>query len=106
MDILNLEFRFTVESEAKVDHNQGIAYQSLIADMWLGVRLEIVGALIVLFACLFAILERYDIEEATVGLSISYALQISAVLSYFVMISTEVRNFAFHLKLNDHTHFI
>jgi ATP-binding cassette, subfamily C (CFTR/MRP), member 1 len=86
-----LSFRFKLESETKVDHNQGVAYQSLVADMWLGVRLEIVGAFIVLFACLFAILARYDIDEALVGLSISYALQISAVLSYFVMITTEVR---------------
>ncbi|KAG5671138.1 hypothetical protein PVAND_001351 [Polypedilum vanderplanki] len=86
------ENRFKVESETRVDHNQSIAYQTIIADLWLGVRLEIVGAFIVLFACLFAILARYDIEEATVGLSISYALQISAVLSYFVFIATEVES--------------
>jgi ATP-binding cassette subfamily C (CFTR/MRP) protein 1 len=86
------EHRFKTESETKVDHNQSIAYQTIIADLWLGVRLEIVGAFIVLFACFFAILARDDIGEATVGLSISYALQISAVLSYFVMIATEVES--------------
>lgn len=77
-----------------------VSYQSIIADLWLGVRLEIVGAFIVLFACLFAILARYDISEATVGLSISYALQISAVLSYFVMIATEVSNFNKEMSKN------
>lgn len=61
-----------------------------MADLWLTIRLEIVGAFLVLFASLFAILARYTINEALVGLSISYALQISGILSYFVMIVTEV----------------
>lgn len=85
--------RFEKESEMKVDKNLSVLYLTNIADCWLGVRLENIGAFIVLFACLFAILARYDIQEAMVGLSISYAIQISAVLSYFVMIATEVRKF-------------
>lgn len=67
-------------------------YQTNVADCWLGVRLESIGACIVMFACLFAILARDTIGEAMVGLSISYAIQIAAVLSYFVMIATEVMN--------------
>ena len=79
-------------------------YQTNVADCWLGVRLENIGALIVMFACLFAILARDTIGEAMVGLSISYAIQIAAVLSYFVMIATEViplfEDITHHLNFN------
>ena len=85
-----MSYRFKKESEEKVDKNLSILYQTNVADCWLGVRLETIGACIVMFACLFAILARETIGEAMVGLSISYAIQIAAVLSYFVMIATEV----------------
>lgn len=77
------------ESENRVDYNQMMSYPSIVANRWLAVRLEMVGALIVLFACLFAILSD-TISPATVGLSISYALQISQVLSFLVRMTAEV----------------
>ena len=81
--------RFTTESETRVDYNQMMSYPSIVANRWLAVRLEMVGALIVLFAALFAILAN-DISPATVGLSISYALQISQTLSMLVRFTAEV----------------
>lgn len=52
--------------------------------------MEIVGAVVVLFACLFAVLARETINPATVGLSVSYALQISQTLSFLVSMTAEV----------------
>lgn len=80
--------RFVLESERRVDYNQMMSYPSIIANRWLGVRLEILGSLIVLFAALFAILA--DISASTVGLSISYALQISGTLNMLVRMTAEV----------------
>jgi ATP-binding cassette, subfamily C (CFTR/MRP), member 1 len=80
--------RFTLESERRVDYNQMMSYPSIIANRWLGVRLEILGSFIVLFASLFAILA--DIGASTVGLSISYALQISSTLNMLVRMTAEV----------------
>lgn len=82
--------RFTTESETKVDYNQAISYLSICANRWLGVRLEIVGSFVVLAAAMFAVTARYTIDEAVVGLSITYALQISSLMAFFVRMTTEV----------------
>jgi ATP-binding cassette subfamily C (CFTR/MRP) protein 1 len=65
-----------------------MSYPSIIANRWLGVRLEILGAFIVFFAAFFAII--FEIGAATVGLSISYALQVSGTLNMLCRMTTEV----------------
>lgn len=72
--------RFITESEAKVDFNQVCYYPSIIANRWLAIRLEMVGNLIIFFAALFAVLGRDTINAGLVGLSISYALQVSILI--------------------------
>ncbi|XP_062549079.1 multidrug resistance-associated protein 1-like isoform X2 [Armigeres subalbatus] len=86
----NEQARFTLDSEDKVDFNQKVSYPTIIANRWLAIRLEIVGSLVVLFAALFAVLAKDTIGPATVGLSISYALQISSTLSFMVRMTAEV----------------
>ena len=39
-------------------------------------RLERIGNLVVLFAALFAVIDRKDLQPGTVGLTISYALNV------------------------------
>lgn len=96
--------RFISESEGRVDHNQTMTYPSIIAARWLAVRLEIVGALVVLFAALFAVLDRDTISPAVVGLSISYALQVSQTLSFLVSMTAEVEtNIVAIERVNEYT---
>ncbi|XP_055636693.1 multidrug resistance-associated protein 1-like isoform X2 [Toxorhynchites rutilus septentrionalis] len=82
--------RFTRESEQKIDFNQKVSYPTILANRWLALRLEIVGSFVVLFAALFAVLAKGSIGPATVGLSISYALQISSTLSFMVRMTADV----------------
>jgi len=82
------EQRFITESERRVDYNQMMSYPSIIANRWLAVRLEILGAIIVFFAAFFAII--FDIGPSTVGLSISYALQVSSTLNMLCRMTTEL----------------
>lgn len=63
---------------------------SVIANRWLAVRLEMVGNLIIFFAALFAVLSRDTVDPGTVGLSVSYALQITQTLNWLVRMTSEV----------------
>ncbi|OXA43509.1 multidrug resistance-associated protein 1 [Folsomia candida] len=82
--------RFVLDSEAKVDHNQISFYCSVVANRWLAVRLETIGNTVVLFAALFAVLGRETISPGLVGLSVSYALQITGGLLMLVRFTSDV----------------
>ncbi|XP_060803850.1 multidrug resistance-associated protein 1 isoform X3 [Amyelois transitella] len=82
--------RFVEESERGVDHNQECYYPSCIANRWLAVRLEMIGNLIIFFSAVFAVLGRDTINPGLVGLSVSYALQITQTLNWLVRMTSEV----------------
>ncbi|XP_032455622.1 multidrug resistance-associated protein 1 isoform X7 [Nasonia vitripennis] len=85
-----MQERFIQESEKRVDFNQVCYYPSIIANRWLAIRLEMVGNLIIFFAALFAVLGREDVAAGDVGLSISYALQITQTLNWLVRMTSDV----------------
>lgn len=82
--------RFVQQSDLKVDENQKAYYPSIVANRWLAIRLEYVGNCIVLFAALFAVITRHNLSAGLVGLSISYALQITTYLNWLVRMSSEL----------------
>ncbi|XP_063974580.1 multidrug resistance-associated protein 1 isoform X9 [Diachasmimorpha longicaudata] len=82
--------RFIRESENRVDFNQVCYYPSIIANRWLAVRLEMIGNLIILFSALFAVLGRDTLSAGLVGLSVSYALQITQTLNWLVRMTSDV----------------
>ncbi|KAL0267499.1 UNVERIFIED_CONTAM: hypothetical protein PYX00_009752 [Menopon gallinae] len=84
--------RFIQESEDKVDFNQICYYPSLIANRWLAVRLETIGNLIIFFAALFAVKSKSDgsVNSGLVGLSVTYALQITQTLNWLVRMTADV----------------
>ncbi|KAH8293076.1 hypothetical protein KR044_000492 [Drosophila immigrans] len=84
-----VEDRFIEESDHKVDKNQVCKYPSLIANRWLAIRLEMVGNLIILFASLFAVLGGQS-NPGLVGLSVSYALQVTQTLNWLVRMSSDI----------------
>uniref|UniRef100_UPI00398E4C36 multidrug resistance-associated protein 1 n=1 Tax=Pristiophorus japonicus TaxID=55135 RepID=UPI00398E4C36 len=84
------EDRFIYQNDFRVDENQKAYYPSIVANRWLAVRLEFVGNCIVLFASLFAVAYKHTLSPGIVGLSISYALQITATLNWLVRMTSEL----------------
>nr|XP_046270771.1 multidrug resistance-associated protein 1 [Scatophagus argus] len=82
--------RFIGVSDQRVDHNQKAYYPSIVANRWLAVRLEFVGNVIVSSAALCAVIARDSLSPGIMGLSISYALQLTASLTWLVRMSSDV----------------
>ncbi|NXN95747.1 MRP3 protein, partial [Rhinopomastus cyanomelas] len=77
-------------SDLKMDENQKSYYPSIVSNRWLGIRVEFVGNCIVLFAALFAVISRNNLNPGLVGLSVSYALQVTLSLNWMVRMTSEL----------------
>lgn len=77
-------------NDFRVDENQRAYYPSIVSNRWLAIRLEFVGNCIALFASLFAVISRHTLSPGLVGLSISYALQVTTYLNWLVRMSSEL----------------
>ncbi|XP_050638323.1 multidrug resistance-associated protein 1-like [Macaca thibetana thibetana] len=82
--------RFIQQYKEVVNENLVCFYNNVISNRWLSVRLEFLGNLMVLFAALLAVLAGNSIDSATVGLSISYALNITHSLNFWVKKACEI----------------
>ncbi|EDV19525.1 uncharacterized protein TRIADDRAFT_51152 [Trichoplax adhaerens] len=81
---------FINATDEKIDKNQMAYYPSISSNRWLATRLEFLGNCIVLFASLFAVIGRNSLPPGIVGLSVSYALQITQTLNWLVRMSSEL----------------
>ncbi|KAF2181672.1 multidrug resistance-associated protein 1 [Zopfia rhizophila CBS 207.26] len=85
--------RFELENEWRVDANLRAYFPSINANRWLAVRLEFIGSIIILASASFAILSvasHSGLSAGTVGLAMSYALQITQSLNWIVRQTVEV----------------
>ncbi|KID89317.1 multidrug resistance-associated protein 1 [Metarhizium guizhouense ARSEF 977] len=85
--------RFELENEWRVDANLRAYFPSISANRWLAVRLEFIGAVVILAAAGLAIISvsnHSGLTEGTVGLAMSYALQITTSLNWIVRQTVEV----------------
>ncbi|XP_024120754.1 canalicular multispecific organic anion transporter 2 isoform X2 [Oryzias melastigma] len=83
---------FVLMSDAKVDENQKSHYPGIVSNRWLGVRIEFIGNCIVLFAALFAVIWKETLSPGLVGLSVSYALQVTMSLNWMVRMTSDLEN--------------
>lgn len=85
--------RFELENEWRVDANLRAYFPSITANRWLAVRLEFIGAVVILAAAGFAVISvanQSGLSEGMVGLAMSYALQITTSLNWIVRQTVEV----------------
>uniref|UniRef100_A0A2R9C786 ATP binding cassette subfamily C member 6 n=1 Tax=Pan paniscus TaxID=9597 RepID=A0A2R9C786_PANPA len=84
------EQRFIQQYKEVVNEDLVCFYNNVIFNLWLSVRLEFLGNLMVLFAALLAVLAGNSIDSAIVGLSVSYALNITHSLNFWVKKACEI----------------
>lgn len=86
------EDRFKFLNELRVDKNMKAYHPAINANRWLAVRLEFLGSIVILGAAGFAIitLKSGTLSAGLVGLSVSYALQITQSLNWIVRMTVEV----------------
>lgn len=85
--------RFELENEWRVDANLRAYFPSVSANRWLAVRLEFIGAVVILGAAGFSVISvsnHSGLSAGMVGLAMSYALQITTSLNWIVRQSVEV----------------
>ncbi|KAK7026478.1 Canalicular multispecific organic anion transporter 1 [Halocaridina rubra] len=82
--------RFLKDCQSKINFAARAYFSNIVMNRWLLVRLETLGNLITLAAAIFAVAGRGTISPGVVGLSISYALNITIMLNWLVRSTSEV----------------
>ncbi|KAF9423916.1 Canalicular multispecific organic anion transporter 2 [Podila epigama] len=89
---LGAERRF-IEENAKRANIAGNAYFSwVVSNRWLQIRLEGLGAVIVLAAALFVVLSRNTLSPQAIGLSLTYALSVTGDITWLVRSYCDLQN--------------
>ncbi|KAF8202113.1 multidrug resistance-associated ABC transporter [Pholiota molesta] len=83
---------FVAANQKRIDHNQICYLPSISVNRWLSVRLEFVGALIILIVAFLAMsaLITTGVDAGLVGLVLSYALNTTSSLNWVVRSASEV----------------
>ena len=82
--------RFKAECDSRADLYLSCWNCTIGADRWLAIRLEFCGNCIVLFAALFAVLSRETLDPGLIGLSLSYAMNVTQNLTWLVRSTTDL----------------
>ena len=81
-----------------------IIYICIIIYRWLQIRLQCIGAFIVLFVSLLAVIGRDTLSAGVVGLIITNALHITGTLQWVVRVTSEVENNTVSVEKNPRIH--
>ncbi|KAG0369091.1 hypothetical protein BGZ54_000347 [Gamsiella multidivaricata] len=83
--------QFIQQNATRSDKSSNAHFVWSVGNRWLNARLEALGSLIVLAASLFAVLNRNKLDPSMVGMSLSYALNITQDICWLVRCMCEVQ---------------
>ena len=82
-------FTHADENIKRINYNQRAYWAVQVTNRWLSLRLEILGSLITFGSAMFAVLSKEQgINAALVGLSITYAIQVTGFMNFCVRTAT------------------
>ncbi|KAL7855415.1 hypothetical protein AOLI_G00190190 [Acnodon oligacanthus] len=82
--------RFLEQSKVAIDSNLKCVCQLIVSNRWMAIRLEFLGNLVVFFSALFAVISRASLDSGLVGLSVSYALNVTLILNALVRMTSQL----------------
>ncbi|XP_066556292.1 ATP-binding cassette sub-family C member 2 [Amia ocellicauda] len=82
--------RFINQNRQTINENLLCYYNNVISNRWLAVRLDGVGNLLVFLAAIVMVHNKNDMDPSTVGLALSYALNVTATLNFWVRKACEI----------------
>jgi ABC-type multidrug transport system fused ATPase/permease subunit len=82
--------RFIQNNYGLIDTSISPAYLLFSAARWLGIRFEGLGAVLLFFAALLGIIAKDYLPAAVLGLSLSYALQVTSSINWCIRQFTEI----------------
>ncbi|XP_062549075.1 multidrug resistance-associated protein 1-like isoform X2 [Armigeres subalbatus] len=95
------EEQFRREFMKVLDRHQHYFYLYLASSRWLGIRLEIIGAIVIYFVAMLAVHNEETIGASSVGVSISYALRLIPLLNALVRMTALLEENATSLERID-----
>ena len=88
----NQQDKFMSDFMNKTDNHQRFSYFHTIATRWFGVRLELIGSVVIFFVTWLAINNKDEIGIAYIGVVVSYALRLIQYLNQLFRITAQVEN--------------
>jgi len=89
---MNVGSDFIAANESKTNVSANAYFSYVTSNRWLQIRIESVGATIVLGAGLFAVLSRNSLNPSMVGLALSYALSVTEDITWMVRSYCDLAN--------------
>jgi ATP-binding cassette subfamily C (CFTR/MRP) protein 1 len=84
---------FIATNAARMDENNRFYFLIAASQRWLGTRLETLGGLIIFCTAIIAASNSSSIGAGLAGLSLSYSMQVTNMLSFFLRQSVESENY-------------
>ncbi|KAF8969223.1 ABC transporter [Flammula alnicola] len=84
--------RFLLDNERRVDVENRAYWLTVTNQRWLGIRLDLLGALLTFIVAMLTVGTRFTISPAQTGLVLSYILSVQQAFGWMVRQSAEVEN--------------
>ncbi|KAF9210521.1 Canalicular multispecific organic anion transporter 2 [Podila verticillata] len=89
---LGAEDRFILENASRANIAGNAYFSWVVSNRWLQIRLEGLGAIVVLAAALFVVLSRDSLPPQAIGLSLTYALSVTGDITWLVRSYCDLQN--------------